>query len=54
MSRLHDAIEKARKEGTVAKPRPAEAAPPVTNTGGISFVEGPDRSRRKSRDASSI
>ena len=40
MSRLHDAIEKARKEGTVAKPRPAEPLHPVTSTGGITFVEG--------------
>ena len=40
MSRHHDAIEKARKEGTVAKPRPAETLPPITSTGGISFVEG--------------
>ncbi len=40
MSRLHDAIEKARKEGTVAKPRPAETLHPISSTGGISFVEG--------------
>jgi Mrp family chromosome partitioning ATPase len=40
MSRLHDAIEKARREGTVAKPRPAEPLHPLTGTGGIAFVEG--------------
>jgi len=40
MSRLHDAIEKARMEGTVAKPRPAERPVPVPNTGGVTFVEG--------------
>jgi Mrp family chromosome partitioning ATPase len=39
MSRLHDAIEKARKEGTVAKPRPAEPLHPLLNIGGITFVE---------------
>jgi Mrp family chromosome partitioning ATPase len=39
MSRLHDAIEKARKEGTVAKPRPAEPLHPLMNIGGITFVE---------------
>jgi Mrp family chromosome partitioning ATPase len=38
MSRLHDAIEKARKEGSVAKPRTPEPVPLMT-TGGITFVE---------------
>jgi Mrp family chromosome partitioning ATPase len=40
MSRLHDAIEKARMEGTVAKPRPADGPIPVPNTGGVTFLEG--------------
>jgi Mrp family chromosome partitioning ATPase len=40
MSRLHDAIEKARKEGAVAKPRPAEGPIPLPSTGGLNFVEG--------------
>jgi Mrp family chromosome partitioning ATPase len=39
MSRLHDAIEKARIEGTAAKPRPAEGVIPLPSTGGIHFVE---------------
>jgi Mrp family chromosome partitioning ATPase len=40
MSRLHDAIEKARKEGTAAKPRPADVPMPILMTGGVNFVEG--------------
>ncbi len=40
MSRLHDAIEKARREGTAAKPRPVEAPLPLTSTGGVNFVQG--------------
>jgi Mrp family chromosome partitioning ATPase len=39
MSRLHEAIEKARKEGTAAKPRPAERPLPVPSTTGLNFVE---------------
>jgi Mrp family chromosome partitioning ATPase len=39
MSRLHEAIEKARKEGTAAKPRPAERPLPVPSTTGLSFIE---------------
>jgi Mrp family chromosome partitioning ATPase len=40
MSRLHDAIEKARIEGTVSKPRPAEGPVPLPSTGGLNFTEG--------------
>ncbi len=40
MSRLHEAIEKARKEGTAAKPRPADMPIPLPNTTGVTFVEG--------------
>jgi Mrp family chromosome partitioning ATPase len=39
MSRLHDAIEKARMEGTAAKPRPAEGPIPIPSTGGVAFME---------------
>ncbi len=46
MSRLHEAIEKARKEGTAAKPRPADVPIPVPNTSGVTFVEGASVSPR--------
>lgn len=39
MSRLHDAIEKARMEGTAAKPRPVDGIIPLPTTGGVTFVE---------------
>jgi len=40
VSRLHDAIEKARLEGTAPKPRQPEPLVPVASAGGVSFVEG--------------
>jgi Mrp family chromosome partitioning ATPase len=46
MSRLHDAIEKARREGIAPKPGKPETVVPIAGTGGVSFAEGANASPR--------
>jgi Mrp family chromosome partitioning ATPase len=40
MSRLHDAIEKARREGTARRPLAPERRPPIADGSGPAFIEG--------------